>query len=77
MKKHFVKSLPEYEEAEFEPEKIIEAMIRHSGGKKKKPTSVALDEDTIKTLKKKAKSIGLPYQVLMRLLIIDGLSRIK
>jgi predicted DNA binding CopG/RHH family protein len=44
---------------------------------KKKPTSIALDEKTIQELKKIAEKQGIPYQVLMRVLILDGLDRLK
>jgi predicted DNA binding CopG/RHH family protein len=44
---------------------------------RKKPTSVALDEATIKELKTLAKRQGIPYQVLIRVFILDGLDRLK
>ena len=43
----------------------------------KKPTSVALDETTIKELKAVVEAQGIPYQVLIRVFILDGLDRIK
>ena len=39
----------------------------------KKPTSVALDEETIAQLKILATERGIPYQVLMRSYILKGL----
>jgi hypothetical protein len=41
----------------------------------KLPTSIALEEWTIKELKALAESRGVPYQVLMRMFIIEGLQR--
>ena len=76
MAKHYAKSLKEYEEPfEFEAEKILEAMKRVKG--RRKPTSVALDEVTISELKKLGKKMSVPYQVLMRMFILDGLKRMK
>ena len=43
----------------------------------KKPTSVALDETTIRELKELADKQGIPYQVLIRVFILDGLERLK
>ncbi|MCB9095048.1 MAG: hypothetical protein H6621_08280 [Halobacteriovoraceae bacterium] len=73
----YVKSLKEYEEpSEFDEKKILEAMKKSLKGKKK-PTSVALDEGTIKDLKKIASKMEIPYQVLMRMFILDGIRRLK
>ncbi len=77
MKKYYAKSLKEYEKPfQFEAEKILAAMRRFKDSKKK-PTSVALGEETIKDLKKIAEKQGIPYQVLIRVLILDGLERLK
>ena len=35
-------------------------------------TSVALDRDLVEAIKKAAEERGVPYQVLLRMLIIDG-----
>lgn len=43
----------------------------------KKPTSVALDESTIAELKLEAEKQGIPYQVLIRVFILDGLQKLK
>lgn len=76
MAKHYAKSLKEYEEPfEFEAEKILEAMKRVKG--RRKPTSVALDKTTISELKKLGNKMNVPYQVLMRMFILDGLKRMK
>jgi predicted DNA binding CopG/RHH family protein len=77
MKKSYAKSLKEYDQPfEFEAEKILAAMKRYKDSRKK-PTSVALDEKTILELKSLAEKQGIPYQVLIRVLILDGLERIK
>lgn len=44
---------------------------------KKSPTSVALDPETIQELKALAEKKGIPYQVLMRSLILEGLEKAK
>lgn len=76
MAKSYVKSLKEYEEpSEFDANSILEAMKKSS--KKKKPTSVALDEKTIKDLKTIASKLEVPYQVLMRMFILEGLKKMK
>ena len=77
MKKFYVKSLKEYEEPfELNAAKILEAMKRYKNAPKK-PTSVALDNTTIRELKFVAEKRGIPYQVLIRVFILDGLERIK
>ncbi len=77
MKKSYAKSLKNYEEPfELEAEKILAAMKRYKDSRKK-PTSVALDEKTIEELKLVAEKLGIPYQVLIRVLILDGLERLK
>ena len=77
MKKSYVKSLKEYDTPfELDAKKILAAMKRHKDSRKK-PTSVALDETTIKELKVVAEKQGIPYQVLIRVFILNGLERIK
>ena len=43
--------------------------------KRKLPTSIALEEETIRELKELADWRGVPYQVLMRMFILDGLHK--
>lgn len=74
--KKYVKRLKEYDKIDFDPREIIEGMSRLKGARRK-PTSVALEEELIKELKAAAHKKGVPYQVLMRLLIADGLRRLK
>ena len=77
MKKSYAKSLKEYEGAgQLDASKILEAMKRYKDSRKK-PTSVALDETTITELKRIAEKQGIPYQVLIRVFILDGLERFK
>lgn len=77
MKKSYAKSLKEYNEPyALDAEKILEAMKRYKDSRKK-PTSVALDETTILELKNIAEKKGIPYQVLIRVFILDGLDRLK
>ena len=71
-----MKSKKEYEETSLpDAAKILEAMRRVKG--RRKPTSVALEDSVIKELKKVAEKLNIPYQVLVRLFILDGLKRIK
>ncbi len=74
--KKFVKRLKEYDRIELDAESIIEGMKRLKGARRK-PTSIALEEEILDELKEIADSRGVPYQVLMRLLIVDGLRRMK
>lgn len=74
--KKYAKSLKGYEKIEFDTKDILSEMARLKGARRK-PTSVALDADPIEDLKKMATKKSLPYQVLMRLLITDGLRRMK
>lgn len=74
--KKSVKRLKNYDSIEFDSKEIIAGMSRLKGARRK-PTSIALEEDLLAELKKVAGKKGVPYQVLMRLLISDGLKRIK
>ncbi len=74
--KKYAKRLREYDKIEFDPKEIIAGMSRLKGARRK-PTSIALEEDLIKELKSLSKKQGVPYQVLMRLLIADGVRRLK
>jgi predicted DNA binding CopG/RHH family protein len=77
MKKSYVKSNKEYDTTfKLDADKILAAMKRFKNSKKK-PTSVALDETTIKELKDIAEKQDIPYQVLIRVFILDGLDRFK
>jgi predicted DNA binding CopG/RHH family protein len=47
------------------------------GEPRKVPTSVALDPRFVAELKKEAATRGVPYQILMRMFIIEGFERMK
>lgn len=47
------------------------------GEPKKIPTSIALDPRFVSELKKEAHARGIPYQVLMRMFIVEGFQRLK
>jgi predicted DNA binding CopG/RHH family protein len=72
----YVKNKSEYKSVTFEARKIKAAM-KSEGGRRKLPTSVALDPQLIADLKAEAKARGVPYQILMRMFIIDGFRRLK
>ncbi len=65
-----------YEDTEFEASKIKDAM-RRRGGIRKIPTSVALDPDLVEDIKNEAEKRGLPYQVMLRMFIIEGFNKLK
>ena len=72
----YVKNESEYGKVSFESVKIKAAMKRRKESRKQ-PTSVALDPELILELKAEARARGVPYQVLMRMFIIDGFKRLK
>ncbi len=47
------------------------------GEPRKVPTSVALDPRFVEELKKAAAAKGIPYQILMRMFIVEGFQRMK
>jgi len=47
------------------------------GEPRKVPTSVALDPRFVDELKKAAAAKGIPYQILMRMFIVEGFQRMK
>lgn len=47
------------------------------GEPKKVPTSIALDPRFVEELKKAAEERGVPYQILMRMFIVEGFQRMK
>ncbi|MBI4372000.1 MAG: hypothetical protein HY552_06860 [Elusimicrobia bacterium] len=75
MKHTYVKSEGAYDVVSgFEKKKIL-AAARRLKKTRKLPTSVALEERTIRELKAIAEWRGMPYQVLMRMFILDGLHK--
>ena len=79
--KRYVKNTDEetYENNEYDIEAVQagRARLKAAKLKRKKPTSIALDEETIEELRKLAEQKGIPYQVLMRSFIIEGIKRAK
>jgi predicted DNA binding CopG/RHH family protein len=74
--KKYAKSLKEYENIEVDEKKLMAIAKRLKKGKKF-PTSVALEEGTVKDLKKLSQKKGVPYQILMRMFILEGLEKMK
>ena len=74
VKKSFVKSLPEYDEIEFDEQSSKKAQQKI---KRKMPTSISLSPETVEELKELADKKGIPYQVLMRSFILEGLNKMK
>jgi predicted DNA binding CopG/RHH family protein len=73
---YYVKSEPGYERVTYNRAKVRAAALRQRKARKK-PTSLALDPAVILELKREAEARGLPYQVLMRMLIVEGLKKLK
>ena len=75
--KGYVKSkdIKMYKKLEFDREEASKAAKRIQ--KRKTPTSVALLPETIAILKKLAQEKGIPYQVLMRSFILQGIKKEK
>lgn len=70
------KDSQDYEDISFD-EKSVRKSVKQLKVARKQPTSVALDGDTIKELKVLAGKKAIPYQVLMRSFIIEGLNKYK
>jgi len=74
MSKKFIKSEPGYDSVEFDEKKVVEGSKNIN---RKMPTSVSLSPETVAELKLIAVKKGIPYQVLMRSFILEGLEKIK
>ncbi len=72
----YVRNERGYEKSEFEARKIRKA-VAQARGARKKPTSVALDPKFVDELKREAQARGVPYQVMMRMFIVEGFKRLK
>ena len=55
----------------------VRAIARRLKKVRKPTTSIALDPALIQELRREAIERGIPYQVLMRTLIVDGLRNLK
>ncbi len=73
---NYVKSEKGYRKISFESKKIKEG-YRALKAKRKHPTSINLPEETVAELRRLAAAKGLPYQTLMRMLVIEGIDRLK
>jgi predicted DNA binding CopG/RHH family protein len=72
----YVKNESDYGKVSFEATKIKTA-ARKARASRKQPTSVALPPQLIADLKAAAKARGVPYQVLMRMFIVEGFNRLN
>jgi len=72
----YAKQSKKYNHIDFDQKEILAGMARLKG-QRRKPTSVALEESLINELKKLASKRGVPYQVLMRLIIAEGIKRLR
>ena len=73
---NYAKSRREYSKVEFDEKKVKAAYDKRKKAKKF-PTSISLPEDVVVELKAIAQKKGLPYQTLMRMLIVEGLDKLK
>lgn len=73
MNKKFAKNLPEYDKVEFNKKAVLKARKIS----RKMPTSISLPPEVVDELKSFALLKGIPYQVLMRSFILEGLARMK
>ena len=71
--KKYAKSKSDYDEVEFDEDEVRKS--RRIG--RKMPTSVSLSPEVVEELKKIANKKGIPYQVLMRSFIMEGLEKMK
>jgi predicted DNA binding CopG/RHH family protein len=74
--KNYVKSEAGYEKVEFDVKKIKSA-YKKIKATKKHPTSINLSEETVADLKRLAAQKGVPYQTLMRMLVLEGIEKLK
>ena len=72
----YVKNEKGYSKVKFNAQAIKDAYSKNKTTKKY-PTSVNLPEDVVAELKALALKMGVPYQTIMRKLIIDGLEKLK
>ena len=70
----YAKTETEYENVDFESEKIQAAMKKHKNARKL-PTSIALDPGLLQSLKHEAQKRGIPYQVMLRVFIVEGFEK--
>ena len=77
----YVKSEKGYEKSFNADWKAVKKGLKKArvkvGEPKKVPTSIALDPRFVAELKKAAEARGIPYQIMMRMFIIEGFQRLK
>ena len=73
---YYVKSEPGYEKVSYNRAKV-QRTARRLKTARKQPTSIALDPAVIRRLRKEAEARDVPYQVLMRMLIVQGLRNLE
>jgi predicted DNA binding CopG/RHH family protein len=73
---NYAKNERKYSKVEFDERSVKSAYAKRKKAKKF-PTSISLPEDIVAQLKAIAQKKGLPYQTLMRMLIIEGLDNLK
>jgi type III secretion system FlhB-like substrate exporter len=73
---YYVKSDPAYDKVTYDRGKVRTSAARLKKARKQ-PTSVALDPAMIRELRRHALQRGIPYQVLMRMFIVEGLRNLK
>ncbi len=74
MKRKVIKSKKVYKKVDFD---IIKSKEAQSKIKRKMPTSISLSPEVVDELKEIAEKKGIPYQVLMRSFILEGLEKLK
>lgn len=73
---NYLKSEKGYDQVSFEAKKIKDAYKKIKSSKKH-PTSINLSPETVADLKKLASRRGVPYQTLMRMLVLEGIEKLK
>lgn len=73
---NYVKNKKGYSKVEFNAKEVKKAYDKRKKAKKF-PTSISLPDEVVVELKAIANDKGVPYQTLMRMLIIEGLEKLK
>ena len=73
---NYVKNEKGYSKVKFSAKAVKDAYAK-AKTKKKHPTSVNLPEEIVTELKALALEMDVPYQTLMRKLIIEGLTKLR
>ena len=73
---NYVKNEKGYGNVKFNAKAIKEAYSK-AKSKRKQPTSVNLPEEVITELKALALKMDVPYQTLMRKLILEGIAKLR